>query len=134
MRHLARLTFIVALAILVGGCGNGATTAPSAPGAALASPGAVSALPTASPAPPCRGRAPHCGFSACTDSRVTCSTTSLLLAASVSAAGARRSTSLNGRRQSRQSHDVGWQRHLEDVDEQRLLVLKVQDGVVDHGR
>ena len=52
MRHLARLTFIVALAILVGGCGTGATTAPSAPGAALASPGAVSALPTASPAPP----------------------------------------------------------------------------------
>ena len=52
MRSLARLTFIVALAILVGGCGTGATTAPSAPSAALASPGAVSALPTASPTPP----------------------------------------------------------------------------------
>src|SRR5450759_3792178 len=52
MGSLARLTFIVALAILVSGCGTGATTAPSAPSAALASPGAVSVLPTASPAPP----------------------------------------------------------------------------------
>jgi hypothetical protein len=52
MRHVARLTFIVALAILLGGCGTGATTATSAPSAALASPGAASALPPASPAPP----------------------------------------------------------------------------------
>jgi len=29
-------------------------------------------------------------------------------------------------------HGVGWRRDLEDVDEQRLLVLQVQDGIADH--